>query len=399
MSLARARRAERVAAHKTHKHARLEAMVSGAVPLGPQSVHIDVTNACNIDCVTCWDHSPHLTQARPVSWKRQRVDPGLFRELLADIDSLGGLEAVVVSGMGEPFTHPQIYELLAAVKERGLHLTVITNLLAAKPERILELEVDCLLLGIHGASERSYLGFHPSWGPREWARLQATLAEFKARGRRGDKHVHVICRHNADELVAMVEQAERLAAAKINFKLASLRGGTEVAAISDAQRSSLQREWIAAAKARAEELGVVHNLDAFARQLEAGGRATAPIGEVGCFMGPLYSRITVDGTVLYCCNTDVVVGRLDADTSFSDLWRGPAWEALRAQMRRGEYLPSCSQCGKFNQNLTWSERVRERHGDERWLEVTGRGPRRGAPPDPATVEAALRRLQLPVLRG
>ncbi len=209
----------------------------------------------------------------------------------------------------------------------------------------------------------------------------------------------MICRHNAHELVAMVEQAERLAAARVNFKLASLRGGTEAAAITSEQRARLEGEWVAAAKARAEALGVAHNLDAFARQLEAGGRATAPIGEVGCFMGPLYSRITVDGTVLYCCNTDVVVGRLGPETRFSALWRGERWQALRAQMRRGEYLPSCSQCGKFNQNLTWSERVRERHGEARWLEVTGRGPKRGAAPDRASVDAALRRLSLPVLPG
>src|SRR5690606_8183425 len=53
-------RAERAAAHPANKRARLEAIASSGLPLGPQTVHIDVTNACNVDCVTCWDHSPHL---------------------------------------------------------------------------------------------------------------------------------------------------------------------------------------------------------------------------------------------------------------------------------------------------------------------------------------------------
>jgi MoaA/NifB/PqqE/SkfB family radical SAM enzyme len=391
-------RAERVAAHQANKRARLDGLSSKQVPLGPQTVHIDVTNACNIDCVTCWDHSPHLHEARAIAWKRQRVDPDAFAELLADIDGLGGLEAVIISGMGEPFTHPQIYTLLAEVKRRGLHLTVITNLLAADPAKILELEVDCLLLGIHAASERAYLDFHPSWKSRDWQKLQTTLAEFAARGRTGDKHVHVICKHNSHELLAMIEQAARLNAERVNFKLASLRNGTEVVGIDASARAALLERDVDEARARAQALGVRHNLDAFAMQLRTGGHETAPIDEVGCFMGSLYSRVTVDGTVLYCCNTEVVVGQLDANTRFSDLWRGPAWEAWRERMRRGDYLPSCRQCGKFNQNLTWSDRVREHHGERRWLELTGRGPAPvGAPPDPASVAAALRRLSLPVL--
>lgn len=391
--------ATRRAAHARHKRLRLEAFADGTLPLGPQTIHLDVTNACNTDCVTCWDHSPHLQQPPSIAWKRQRVDPDVFAERLADIDGLGGLEAVIVSGMGEPFTHPAIYAMLAEVKRRGLHLTVITNLLAADPAKILELEVDCLLLGIHAASERAYLDFHPSWKPRDWQRLQATLHDFAAHGRRGDKHVHVVCQHNAHELVAMVEQAARFGAERINFKLASLGRGTEVVGLDATARAHLLAHDVPRARACAEALGVSHNLDAFALQLRTGGDETAPIDDVGCFMGQLYSRITVDGTVLFCCNTEVVVGRLDAHTRFSDLWRGPAWEAWRARMRRGAYLASCRQCGKFNQNLTWSERVRHHHGDAVWLEITGRGApsSAGTPPDAATITAALRRLSLPVL--
>lgn len=411
MSEAQAQRAARIAAHQANKRLRLDAFADGSLPLGPQTVHIDVTNACNVDCVTCWDHSPHLHEPRSIAWKRQRVDPAAFAELLADIDQLGGLEAVIISGMGEPFTHPRIYELLAEVKRRGLHLTVITNLLAADPAKILELEVDCLLLGIHAASERSYLDFHPSWKPRDWQRLQATLAEFAAGGRRGDKHVHVICKHNAHELLAMIEQAARLHAERINFKLASLRNGTEVVGLDPAARARLLEHDLGQARARAEQLGVRHNLDAFELQLRASlsdptsSWATAPIDQVGCFMGQLYSRITVDGTVLFCCNTEVVVGNLQR-ARFSELWRGPAWQAWRERMARGDFLPSCRQCGKFNQNVTWSERVRSHCGEQRWLELIGRGPTgpatpaapAGKPPDPASVEAALRRLSLPVLR-
>lgn len=350
---------------------RLQSLDDGVVRLGPQTVHLDITNACNTDCVTCWDHSPHLASPPSSAWKRQRADPARLSSLLDDIAGLGGLEAVIVSGMGEPFTHPAVYEIVADIKRRGLHLTIITNLVAAEVERIVELGVDSLLIGVQGASEASYLAFHPSFHAGHWRRLQDALARLRAAGRR-DKHVQVICGCNAHELTAMIEQADRFQAAQVNFKLASLRGGTEAAAITAAQRAALLGGAIEVARARAERLGVAHNLDVFEQQLRAGGEATAPITEVGCFLGYHYSRITVDGAVLYCCNTEVEVGRL-AEAPFSALWRGPAWEALRARLRAGRYFPGCSQCGKFNQNVKLSERFRRLYGEARWLEVTGRG--------------------------
>ena len=355
---------------------RMMSIDDGVVRLGPQTLHIDVTNACNTDCVTCWDHSPHLTVARPVAWKRQRADVQQLRALLDDVQTLGGLEAVIVSGMGEPFTHPDIYTLLADIKSRGLHCTVITNLVAADVERVLAIGVDALLVGVQGASEESYLAFHPSFTPTHWARLQQQLERLADEPAIDAKHVQVICGCNADELVAMVEQAARFCASQLNFKLASLKDGTEAARLSDVQRATLLSSSIDEALARAEALGVNTNLAVFRMQVQAGGELTAPIDEIGCFLGTTYSRVTVDGTVLFCCNTEVVVGQLPpapGGQPFSSLWRSDAWNGWRERMREGRYLSSCFQCGKLNQNEKLSRRFRALYGDERWLEVTGRG--------------------------
>lgn len=358
---------------------RLQSLHDGQVRLGPETVHLDITNACNTDCVTCWDHSPLLRAPPLAAWKRQRADPAALAALVDDIESLGGLRAVIVSGMGEPFTHPGVYTILRDLKRRGLHVTVITNLVAADVDAIIDIGVDALLIGVQGASLASYLAFHPSFGPQQWERLLAALARLRAAGRR-DKHVQVICRHNAHELAAMIELAADHRAAQVNFKLASLRGGTEAAAITGDQRAWLLGQGISRALARADDLGVAHNLDVFADQVRCGGEVTAPIAEIGCFLGHHYARITVDGTVLYCCNTEVVVGHL-AERPFSALWRGPEWQALRQRLRAGRYFPGCHQCGKLNQNVKLSQRFRQRHGDPAWLAATGRAPAEPAPSD------------------
>ena len=348
----------------------LAGLDEGRVRIGPRSIHVDVTNACNTNCITCWDHSPLLERPRSAEWKRQAVSAAGLEALLDDVLGLGGLEAVVVSGMGDPFTHRDVYRLIEAVKARGLHLTIITNLIPADPERLLALGVDQLLIGIHAASEEAYRAFHPSFRGDEWARLHQALARFKAAGRRF-KHVQVICRVNAHELVDMVRLAWRYGAERVNFKLAGLKDGTEAARISEPQRAALLTELVPEARQVADGLGVVTNLDVFSAQLGAGGAATAPIAEVGCFMGQAYARVLVDGTVLYCCNTDVVVGSLADGTRFSELWDGPAWNALRARLREGRYFPSCDQCGKLNQNVKLGRKFARLYGEDRLRQVTG----------------------------
>jgi MoaA/NifB/PqqE/SkfB family radical SAM enzyme len=367
------------------KDPRLLHLHENRLELGPETVHFDLTNGCNTNCITCWDHSPLLTLERrkPSEWKRKRVTRGSVAAVLADLHGLGGHRAVILSGMGDPLTHPDIYGFIEDVKVRGLHCTIITNLIPADAERIHALDVDELLIGIHGASLASYLAFHPNFRPAEWEKLHHMLALFRARGRRY-KHVQVISRVNAHELSAMCELAAKYEAKQVNFKLASLGGGTEAAQITEEQRRDLLERDVGRAEARARELGVLTNLGVFRAQLGAadlrpvdgrgdgdGSLATAPIDAIGCFMGHYYARILVDGTVLYCCNTEVAVGSLQ-DAPFSALWRGEAWSALRKRMREGRYFESCRQCGKVNQNVKLAARFEKQFGRDAYLAVTGR---------------------------
>lgn len=351
--------------------AALVSLHQGRALAGPETVHVDVTNGCNTNCITCWDHSPLLRLGRSSDWKRGRLSLDALEALLDDVASLGGFRKVILSGMGEPFTHPEIYRMIAAVKARGLHVTLISNLAAADPERVIELGVDQLLIGIHAASEAAYRAFHPSFRGDEWARLHSALARFREAGRRY-KHVHVVCETNAHELPEMVRLANDVQALAATFKLASLRDGTEACGITEAQRATLLGDGVPRAMELARALGVSTNLAVFADQLRAGGRATAPIADIGCFMGYAYSRVTVDGTVLYCCNTEVVVGQL-SESRFSELWHGAEWYALRSRLRRGQYFDGCRQCGKLSQNVELGARFAERYGRQRFLEVIGRG--------------------------
>jgi MoaA/NifB/PqqE/SkfB family radical SAM enzyme len=282
------------------------------------------------------------------------------------------VQAVILSGMGDPLVHPDIYAMIAMVKARGWQLTVLTNLVAADIDRLEISGVDQLLIGVHGVTPQSYTAFHPGWTEKHFSTMCRYLRRLSAAGVRC-RHVQVINRDTAPEVVDMVRFGKMFGADRVNFKLASLYGGTEDCSISASQRDELLSTAIPAARALAHELSVSTNLDLFERQLSAAMRdlrATTPIASVGCFMGYVYTRITVDRDVLFCCNSNVRVGSL-RQARFSELWYGDAWQALRRRLRSGEYLTGCDKCGKFEQNAKWSQRYREHAGEQAWRQAVG----------------------------
>lgn len=336
----------------------LAGMRLGRPKTGPLQVHIDITNGCNAACVTCWDHSPLLDTPRSKDWKRRRMSLSSFMELLEELDRLGSVVALVVSGMGDPLTHPQVYEMLAAVKQRGWHLTVLSNLVAADIDRLIEVGVDNLLVGVQGATPDAYTGFHPGWTELHFTRLCRYLRRLSRAGVQ-TRHVQVIDTNTADEVVEMVRFGRLFRAERVNFKLASLAGGTEATRATTEQLRWMNDEGVPRARALATELDVNTNLDLFAQQVGAALRseeATTPIEDVGCWMGFVYTRITVDREVLYCCNTSVSVGSLD-EASFEELWWGERWQKLRDTLRSGHYFRGCERCGKFEQNTKWAARL------------------------------------------
>lgn len=356
--------AAKAATAKELRRLRREGMLHGVPRIGPQTVHIDIANACNTRCVTCWHHSPLLRpEQRPApGWVQQRLALSTFLTLLDELAGLGGLEELIISGMGEPFLNPDVYAMVAAALERRLGVTVITNLLTADVPRLLSrvppggrLE---LLVSVCGADEPSWQAFHRHPRPDGFARLLAGLALLRRAGLR-PRHVQVIQAENYRLLPQMVRFAASQGAVAVRFKLASLGGGNEVLALRPEQQRELLAETVPAALRLAEELGVATDLPAFASQVQDDPLRTAPIEQVGCFMGHLYARVTVEQELLFCCSTEVSVGRLDAGHGFAALWHGARHQALRDALRAGRFFPGCARCGKYKQNLKWAQRLRE----------------------------------------
>jgi MoaA/NifB/PqqE/SkfB family radical SAM enzyme len=92
-----------------------------------QRVNVEITNVCNLRCSFC------APSARPP----QRLSVPAFRGLAEQL--VGLTDEVVLHVLGEPLTHPDLANILAAAAAVGLPVHVVSNgvLLAAEPAELM----------------------------------------------------------------------------------------------------------------------------------------------------------------------------------------------------------------------------------------------------------------------
>ena len=79
------------AQRKARKKQRIQGVLENVPLLGPQTVHFDIANGCNVRCTTCWHHSPHLKAEHVpgIQWKRRGMTFESYRKIMDDLLELG----------------------------------------------------------------------------------------------------------------------------------------------------------------------------------------------------------------------------------------------------------------------------------------------------------------------
>ncbi|MBC7804816.1 MAG: radical SAM protein [Akkermansiaceae bacterium] len=335
--------------------ARRTACRDGSPPVvGPQSIGIALTNACNLNCVTCWSYSSLRKELPQVGWRRQRLDRELLRGVFSDARSLQ-TERVIFTGGGDPLAHPEFYDIVSDAKAHGLKVTMISNLtLARDRDRLVSLGIDTVLANFSSGDPESYAAFHPNRSPDDFDVLLKTLHAIRAGGA-ALKLVFVVCAINAHVL----EEAVRIAGdlgASVQWKRVSVTPDTASLDLSPPIRARLLAD-LPRLQACAGGLNVSANWEVFDAELRGETLAGETVTETGCHAGHYYGRIGANGDVRFCCNSnpELRVGSLH-DARFAALWQSVAYERLRGKLRDGGFVSGCDQCGKLDLNRrVWRE--------------------------------------------
>lgn len=95
----------------------------GKVYIGPEIVHIAVTNRCNLSCHYCWFHSPgnpiHSLPPRDMSFKD-------FQEIVRDCVDLE-VDTLYFCAEGEPTLHSRFSEMMSFLEKQPLSSVLFTH--------------------------------------------------------------------------------------------------------------------------------------------------------------------------------------------------------------------------------------------------------------------------------
>jgi molybdenum cofactor biosynthesis enzyme MoaA len=130
---------------------RLKGVESGQPLIGPATVHLRLTDLCNLKCPYCWYYGEGSTY-HPTG--KDHLPYDVFERLASDCAELQ-VDTVNLSGVGDPIFHPRFYDMLQHL-ERTFAVTIFTN--GTFPiERCRDiLRADRIIINLGAADRESY---------------------------------------------------------------------------------------------------------------------------------------------------------------------------------------------------------------------------------------------------
>ena len=116
-----------------------------------ERIYVEPTNACNLTCVTC---VRNIWQEQP-GWMSGET----FQRFLEGLRLWDTRPTIFFGGFGEPLSHPDILEMIAAARHFGAPVELITNGILLEPQlaaRLLELGVRTVWVSLDGVNPDSY---------------------------------------------------------------------------------------------------------------------------------------------------------------------------------------------------------------------------------------------------
>lgn len=117
----------------------------------PDSISVEPTTNCNLNCLEC--PSGQETFQRPTG----NISTDLFSNIIKQTCKY--LMHLNLYYQGEPFLHPNIFELVQIAKTKNIYVTISTNghfLDITNINNILDNKIDKLIISIDGLSQESY---------------------------------------------------------------------------------------------------------------------------------------------------------------------------------------------------------------------------------------------------
>ena len=280
--------------------------------------YIDVFSYCNLRCPSCLVGAHYGVLSE---WPRGLMSPDLLGRILDKARGECRIEAVGLYNWTEPLLHPDIAELVRAVKSRGLVCALSSNLnVLREPEALLAENPDYLRVSLSGFTQEIYARGHRE-GDIE--RVKHNMRRLAAAHAAVQSKTHVeVCYHryadNAHELPLMRDFAHSLGFA-FTSTLAYVTTVEKIIAIARGERS-------------ADDDALLSRL---AVPLDRALAITSGIKKDSCYLLEDIVVLDVEGNAMLCCGSSMAAANRIGN--FLDL-------PLAELQRRRRAMSLCASC-------------------------------------------------------
>lgn len=331
--------------------------------IGPEVLHIDLTNWCNFNCIACWCRSPLLGDKAMPDWERKLIlSLDIIKSVFDDLDQMGGLRQVKLVGGGEPFMHPDILKIIEYIKnkDKSIEIDINTNFSLVDEkiiEGLLQLEVDSLTVSIWAGTPEFYVAVHPNQTEHTFYRIRDKLKLFFEQKKRLNQFCPRIIIHNVifnlnyKDIESMLNFAIEVGANDIQFvPMDPVKEKTETLLLGDKEKKELlerlykirQRYDSKASQYISEDARsvVLSDFEGFIRRIEklniiSGAYDEEVVEEIPCYVGWLFARIMTTGSVVPCCKGHRMSMGNIYKNKFKEIWLSDTYNEFR---NNGLYL-------------------------------------------------------------
>jgi len=366
--------------------------------VGPEVLHIDLTNNCNFNCLACWCRSPLLGDKSMPDWERKlSLSFNTVKSIFDDLAEIGGLRQVKLVGGGEPFMHPDILKIIEYIKnkDRNIEIDINTNFSLVDEKvasRLVELGVDSLTVSLWAGTPSVYAAVHPNQKESTFEKVRNSL-ELIAKIKKENNFFHprvtfhnVIFNLNYKDIIQMIDFALQVNADAIQFvPVDTVREKTESLLLSDDQRKGLLNLLyeinnsfdIESSQYRSSRGNVfLPDFSGFIKRVERLNVSTGVydeqiIDKFPCYVGWLFARVMATGNVVPCCKGHrMSMGNVN-EKRFKDIWFSEDYCKFRSNGLKltktdpyfskigndAEAKTGCYNCDNLWQNIPMHKRI------------------------------------------
>jgi MoaA/NifB/PqqE/SkfB family radical SAM enzyme len=319
-------------------------------------IQVEVTSACNAACIYC-----PRTVHRNI-WEDRHLPLEMFKKLRR---AFADARHIHLQGWGEPFLHPEFFEMVAIAKTWAFQVGTTTNAMLFNEEtvrKVIESGLDILAFSLAGTGESNDL-IRKGTSLKKVLKAIGTLNREKERQGKTTPEIHVaymLFRSGMGELDALPGLLEGLGVSQVVVSTLDFVPTEELRKEAVIPVTQEEYEEVRSVLDHLVEAGREKGLSVHYHLVSPDKRrgvCTENIQKALCISADgavtpcVYTNLRVSGTYFNLQGKKVSYERMVfgniKEKDVKDIWKEKSYSAFRSSFCEGELVPTCQKCPKI----------------------------------------------------